>query len=155
PPQLFMRPADARRVLARAIALAFLDGEWRGPPMVTRAAEALSAGGRWLRELVHDVRAAFPRPPHDMLDLLTDFIERNTAFPRVWWRGELDPIVRRPRTPAPQMGKMRWAVPELPTLADLAGWLRIQDAELAWLADCKGLERVAASPRLLRYRYRW
>jgi hypothetical protein len=150
-----MRPGASRRVVARAIALAFLDGPWRPAALASRAAEALAAGGLWLRELVQDVCASFPRAPSEAVDPLADFIDSHAAFRSVWSRRWLDATVRRWHTPPPAMALARWPVPRLDTLADLGAFLKLSDGVLAWLADEKGLERSVASPRLLRYRYRW
>ena len=53
------------------------------------------------------------------------------------------------------MGRMRWPVPALDTPADLAAMLDLHLGELAWLGDCRGLERRATDTRLQNYRYRW
>lgn len=150
-----MRRAEDRQHVARAIALAFLDGEWRAAPMAARAADALAAGGHWLRQLVQDVRGAFPDPPHAALDRLTRFIDEHADFREVWARGWIDLPVRHWHTPEPRMGAGRWPVPELPTTGALAEWIGVGIGELDWLADRKGLERTVRDPRLRRYRYRW
>ncbi len=150
-----MHGVDARRRVARGIALAFLGGEWRGAAMAYRAADALAAGGLWLRQLVVDVRVAFPLPPRDALERLTAFVEAHAAFDDVWSRGWLDPVVRHWYTPPAEMGRTPWPVPALPTLGALAAWLGVSAGQLDWLADRKGLERTVTRPRLLRYRYRW
>jgi hypothetical protein len=53
------------------------------------------------------------------------------------------------------MGRMRWPVPELATLGDLADFFEADIGHLQWLADARGLERLVASPRLRNYRYSW
>ena len=55
----------------------------------------------------------------------------------------------------PAMGRMPWPVPALDTPADLAAMLDLHMGELAWLGDCRGLERRATETRLQNYRYRW
>ncbi|MGH2898880.1 MAG: reverse transcriptase family protein, partial [Solirubrobacteraceae bacterium] len=55
--------------------------------------------------------------------------------------------------PAPQMGRMRWPVPALASVGELAAFLELSDGELAWLADTRGLERTASDERLRNYAY--
>ena len=146
---------EARRVVARGIALALLAGEWRSAAMAYRAADALAAGGQWLRQLVQDVRIEFPAPPLDSLDRLTAFVDRNAAFRDVWSRRWLDPVIRHWYAPPVPVGEAPWPVPALPGTGALAAWLGIEAGQLDWLADRKGLERTVGSETLRRYRYRW
>jgi hypothetical protein len=46
-------------------------------------------------------------------------------------------------------------VPALDTVADVAAFLELEPRTLDWLADARGWERDAASPRLRNYRYAW
>ena len=48
-----------------------------------------------------------------------------------------------------------WSVPKLTTECELADWLQISPAQLDWLADRKGLERLAHPEPLRNYVYRW
>ncbi len=48
-----------------------------------------------------------------------------------------------------------WGVPALPTTGDIAAWLGEEVEQLAWLADWRGLARLARDPRLSHYVYRW
>lgn len=150
-----MRRHDARWRVAHGIALAVLAGEWHGAAMAYRAADALGAGGLWLRQLVQDLRAAFPAPPLDAVDGLTRFVDEHPAFREVWSQRWLDPIVRTWYLPPLAMAAPPWPVPALPSLGELAAWLGVTTEVLAWMADRKGIERTARSPRLLRYRYAW
>ena len=51
------------------------------------------------------------------------------------------------------MGALRWPVPRIDTVGDLAAWLELEPGELAWFADVRGLERVRRDERLRHYRY--
>lgn len=53
------------------------------------------------------------------------------------------------------MGRMRWAVPAIATLADLGDFLEADIGHLQWLADPHQLERLVASEQLRNYRYAW
>jgi hypothetical protein len=96
------------------------------------------------------VLALYPRPPADrpreLAALIARQIPRQPAGP---------PHVRRWRAFEPAMGRMRWPVPELATVGAVADWLDVDAAQLAWLADVRGLERAVADERLRHYRYTW
>jgi len=53
------------------------------------------------------------------------------------------------------MGSLRWPVPQLDTVEDLAGWLGLTAGELDWFADRRGWERTAGDERLRHYRGSW
>ena len=53
------------------------------------------------------------------------------------------------------MGPRRWPVRQLDTIGDLSSWLGLDDGELAWFADRRGLERGAPVEALRHYRRRW
>jgi RNA-directed DNA polymerase len=63
--------------------------------------------------------------------------------------------VRRWLAFEPQMARAPWPVPEIPSPGELAAWLGEGDAQLAWLADVRGLERTVADRRLRHYTYTW
>jgi hypothetical protein len=65
------------------------------------------------------------------------------------------PRVRRWLLAELEMGRRPWPVPELPSLAALAGALGLELPQLDWLADTRGLERTVADQRLRNYRYDW
>jgi RNA-directed DNA polymerase len=147
--------AAIRETVARGLASAFLAGEWSRNELLFRATDALGTGGRWLRFLVHDVLAAFPAPPHDVRDSLARFILSHEKFQEAWSRRELRARFRHWYSDAPAMALPRWPVRRLDTLADVAQWLNLDMSDLEWLADRKGLERVARETKLQNYRYTW
>ena len=51
------------------------------------------------------------------------------------------------------MGRLRWPVPQLASLRDLAEFTELSHSQLEWLADVRGLERTVADERLRNYRY--
>ena len=147
-------PRQTRTGVARALAAAFLAGEWDRDAMATRAADMLGRRPRWLGVVVADARAAHPTRPADTPRTLVAAVE--------WSLRRLDAAGRLPKPPrripvahfAPEMGPMRWPVPAAATPADLAALLDLHPGELMWLVDRRGLERRAA-PRLRNYRYGW
>lgn len=159
-----MYSARARGVLASGLADAFLAGGWDQAGLTERAGWALDRRPDWLDGLVGEVLSAYHRPPADRPRELARFIEvvlagLTAAAPTAGEEGpELEPELEPPRirrwlVATPQMGRRRWPVPELPTVGELAAFLRVSDGELAWLADVRGLERTAADGRLRHYWY--
>ena len=146
------------RALARGLGNAFLDGPWEPAAMLERAAEVVGARRRWLRPVIRQVLAAYPRPPRDRPRELAAFIagcERvitavNTARPG-------RPVRARRIPPAPtEMAAHRpWPVPLLNNERDLARLLELDPDELPWFADVRGLQRRAPSGPLHHYRYQW
>ena len=136
--------------MADALAAAFLAGPWTREAMVRRGAGVLRPRPRWMRGVVRDVLALYPRPPADRHRELAAVIER--AIPH---GPERRPHVRRWLRFEPEMARTRWPVPELASPGDLAAWVGVDPGQLAWLADVRGLEREVADERLRHYRYTW
>jgi RNA-directed DNA polymerase len=147
-------PPQTRTGMARALAAAFLEGEWEPDAMADRAAAALGRRPRWLGIVARQAHATFPLRPVDAPRALTVAVDRSLRGLDA--RGRLGRPARRIPVvaTAPEMGPMRWPVPPAATPTDLAALLDLHPGELAWLADRRGMERRAA-PRLRNYRYRW
>ena len=147
-------PGATRTDIARALAAAFLDGEWEPGGMAERARTVLGRRPRWLGMVVRESHAAYRWRPADAPRALAATVDRSLR--------ELDARGRLGRPPrsvpgavlAPGMGRTRWPVPAAATTADLAAILDLHAGELGWLADRRGIER-RAPPRLRNYRYRW
>lgn len=147
---MYDRPT--RTYLSTCLADAFLAGEWDEIGLLSRADGALHRRPRRLRSLVRAVLTLYLHPPRDRPRELAALIE-------LWLSGQptdlLDEPVRVRRWPLaePAMARRRWPVPEIASLGELAAFLEVQDTELAWFADVRGLERVAGDERLRHYRY--
>jgi hypothetical protein len=151
------RAARYRRLLAEALAAAFLDGAWSPPDMTERGAVALGRSPRWLAPLARRTHAAFAVAPADRLGEVASAIERDAAFDKVLWDRDGVPRIRRFFAPSPAMALAHadWGVPPLPTTGDIAAWLGEDVSRLAWLADWRGLSRHASDARLRHYVCRW
>ena len=143
-----------RRGLSHPLAGAFLAGAWTEDAMVRRARAALDRpAGTWLRVLAREVLAGYHRPPADRPRELAAYVEIVLGEQRT-----LAPAPRSRHPPVgvePAMARMPWAVPEIPTLGDLAAFLDLEAGALEWFADVRGLERHVADARLRHYRYAW
>jgi len=138
-------------IISRAIASAFLDGEWREDEMIVRLTLALGVRRPWMRKLARAALRAFPRPPGDARDLLARTLECSTDFAAAA-RDRL--VVRRWPLPEPAMGRTPWPVPTATTLGELARVLGTEIDELTVLADRKSISRESAE-HMRHYTYRW
>jgi RNA-directed DNA polymerase len=145
--------ADRRaRVTANGIATALLAGPWRRLEMVHRVAASLglARAPRWIGTLTGEVLDAYRDAPADRPRELAVFVRTTQGWatgttptpPSVQrWQPRPTAVVRRP-----------FAVADLPDLGALTRLLDLDQGELAWFADHRGLERTVAEP--LRH-YRW
>jgi hypothetical protein len=131
---------------AEALARAFLAGDWSEAGLTASGSAVFDRRPRRLRRVVREVLALYHRPPLDRPRELARVIEgvlREAPPVRHWAAFE------------PAMGRMRWRVPELTTLAEVADLLEADVGHLQWLADARGLERVVEREQLRNYRYSW
>lgn len=145
---------------SRNLAAALVHGEWTPAQLHKHATLAVGPRKRWLKPLLNRVQLAFPQLPR--LNALAVFlaadVELNAVRAKYFKKHHLPLAPARyystpARMQAPSAPVVRF-VPELQTLAQLAGWLGIPVARLNWYADRKGLNRSAAE-NLRHYRYRW
>ncbi len=140
---------------ASGIATALLAGPWRRPEAVRRVAVALgyARAPRWVGTLVGEVLGAYREAPADRPRELAAFLVTTAG----WERGrdaDVAPRVVR-RTPVPtRVVRRRFPVREVPDLTALARLLDVDQGELAWFADVRGLERTAPDEALRHYRWR-
>lgn len=154
PPRTGALVSVSRRaqVTADGIATALLAGPWRRPQMVRRVAVCLgfARAPRWAGTLVGEVLDAYRDAPADRPRELAAFV----ATTRGWVTGTevVPPPVRRWQPRPTAVVRRPFAVADLSDLAALARLLDLDQGELAWFADVRGLERTVAEP--LRH-YRW
>ena len=138
----------------RALAYAFLDGDWSEEGLIRRGALVAGHSRPPLRKLIRRVLRAYPRPPWDRVreltawlmavDLKKDDPDSTLYFSPTRWL-----------TYQPAMGEMRWPTPAIPTLGELAHFFGLIGSELDWFADVRSLEQRVVDERLRHYRYRW
>ena len=138
-----------RTAAAVALSAAFLDGPWTtAAALAGRGAEALDVTPRRLRATARAVLDAYRTPPRDRPRELAAFVQALPSYERLWRRGR-PPQVRRHATPTVAMAPMRWQVPPIDSMADLASWADLSAAHLDWYADVRSLERSV--PAVLRH----
>ncbi|MEK6235388.1 MAG: reverse transcriptase family protein [Planctomycetales bacterium] len=137
----------SERNVARALARAFLAGDWSKAGM-TRRGEDLLGGWKWIRAVAKRVTARFTGKRPGWREL-SEFIQ---PFLRPHGVAAMDlggPML--PARNAPAAGKL----PPLESASDLAFWLGLRVEELEWFADCRRGERRSPQGPLRHYRYRW
>ncbi len=136
-----------REDLATALALAFLDGDWRRPALVDRGRVVLGRRPRWLSQLAGQLLEQYPRPPRDRPRELATVLRTLPAADRA--------TGARPLRVVPAGTRMvvnPWRLPELHDLADLAAAVRLSEGDLAWFADVRRMARHTAVEPLRHYR---
>ena len=159
--------------IARRVALALLDGEWK---LDAIGARLLALGGLededededgaegdeevddedrgprwWAFQLLQDC-AQLESPTRYGL---TAWLLKHPAFAALLatrWRPR---PVWRALTARPEMSEQPWSVPVLTTHRDLADWLAIDREELTVLADRRSISRTSREERHRHYRYAW
>jgi RNA-directed DNA polymerase len=117
--------------------------------LLERGGETFGRRPRWLGRIVSGVLDVYHRPPLDRPKELAQVIDALLAERRV----RVIPPVARWFTFEPEMGRMRWHVPPLRTLPELADFLELDIGHLQWLADARGWERHVPDEQLRNYRY--
>lgn len=136
-----------RQDLARALANAFLAGQWDQPGLVDSGALVIRRRARWLPVLSRQVLALYPHPPADRPRELAAVIATRPAAGRT---GTARPL-NRPVSPT-RMVTNPWHLPVLNDLSDLAVLLNLSAPELAWFSDPRHWARSAATAALQHYR---
>ena len=149
------RGARHSATVARALAGAFLAGEWDPVSMGRRGKRALGDRRKWLVDLAHVVRAGFPERPGDRPPELAEFIAACEVFVAALHDPDRPLRVRVWMAAPTEVGVTRWPVPPIPDLTVLAAWLGVSAGRLAWFADCRSMERTTSDERLRHYRRQW
>lgn len=139
--------ADHPALVAKALAYAFLAGDWDPPAMTRRGQSAVGQRRVWVRDLALAARHQFPEGARDRPRELAEFLAGCEAMSGA--------TVSRWFVPGTAMGARRWTVAELHSVRDLQDLLGLTVTDLQWFADVKHLERTVADEALRHYRYTW
>jgi RNA-directed DNA polymerase len=145
---------NAHDQVADGLATALLAGPWEHRTMIGRAREALGRrrSPTWLGRLVDQVLEAYRDPPADRPRELAAYLQVCPAWGIAWQHRHRPPQITV-WTPVPtRIVDRPWPIADLPDLAALAQLFAVDQGELAWFADVRGLERRCASK--LRH-YTW
>ncbi|WGL51333.1 reverse transcriptase family protein [Nocardioides sp. BP30] len=138
-----------RADLARALAAAFLGGEWTEEALVAGGVEVLGRRTGWLTALARQTLDLLPRAPVDRPRELATLIASRPAAAKPKAR-RARPLLQ-PVSPT-RMAANRWQLPALDDIGALAGLLRVDSGELDWFADPRRWARQTDEPRLQHYR---
>src|SRR5205814_1133109 len=119
------------------------------------AAGAFERRPRWLIQVARHALAIYRDRPADRPRELVAVLDARLAEMAAAGHLPRPPAVRHVSLFEPAMGRMRWQVPEIATIADLAASLDLHIGELEWLADRRLLERSVRDRRLRNYHYTW
>jgi hypothetical protein len=136
-----------RKDLARALAGAYLAGEWTIPGLVESGALVIRRRARWLPALTRQVLELYPRAPLDRPRELAEVIARLPAADRA---GSTKPLAF-PTAPT-RMVSNRWRLEQMHDLRDVMSLLDLTDPELAWFSDPRHWARTTSEPPLQHYR---
>jgi RNA-directed DNA polymerase len=143
----------ARQQVASGLATAMLAGPWTRTAVLVRATTAIGrrTPPKWLGALVDQVLDAYHDRPGDRPRELAAYLQTCPAWALAWQHRRPPRIVQWAPVPT-EMGRTPWPIAELPDLGALARLLDVDQGELAWFADTRGLER-RVTQRLRHYRW--
>lgn len=133
--------------LARALAAAFLSGDWDEDGLIASGTVVLRRRPAWLRPVVRQLLEVYRTAPLDRPRELAAVVQtRPSAVRAGTTRPRLCPVA------ATRMVSNPWHLPVLHDLADLAALLGLTPSGLAWVADPRHLARETGTPALQHYR---
>ena len=148
-----------RRLLAVALADAFLAGRWTPAGLATSGWASLGVRHRWLARLAAEVLSAYQEPPLDRPRELAAYIELTDTLDEVERRASAlrrpFPVARHRITVPTEMTRRPFPVVPLDHAGSLAELLGCSMSELLWFADTKRWLRRGRAEPLQHYRSRW
>jgi len=145
-------------LVAHALADAMLAGPCEMEGFVERAAWLLGRKHRWLaplcKRMFHTFGSSLEQRDRSRL---VDWLRRDRGYQKAWLAARPPRIARyvldAPRMSPRQGGLAACALPDLPTLGDLAAWLGVTGSELDWFADVRSMNTPDGP--LCHYQYVW
>lgn len=143
--------------IADSLAEAMLRGPFEEADLVAAIHSHLGRPQAFARSLVRRAVAYFGTTGRPRRHVLRAFLQGDDGLHRA-----LKKLPRRlpmelevTHTMQPVPAAQHWQVPPICDAGALMRWLRLGEGEMLWLADPKGLERLALEEKLRNYRYRW
>ena len=150
--------------MRHAVALGLADAMLAGPATVrsatSRCARVLGEKHAWIAALAGAMIHGFGTTWHSGVRReLALAILRSPHLDEAWLGGERPRLRSVPLRP-PRMGPrpaqlQRCALPDLPTVGDIAAWLKLSSRELEWFAGRRGARSGPDDERLRHYSYHW
>lgn len=140
--------------VARGLAFACLAGPWERSALRERAIIALGRSHPWLEELVASVLRQFAEPPHHDSAALVKFIAGYESLELEAWSPSKRPRIVHWFPSHARSQPLRFDLPLLDTVDDIARLLDVSETELSWFADRSGRLR-SVHEQLRHYTGRW
>jgi len=160
PPNLSPKLSNSRliSVLARSIQA----GNLEESAILARCSQTLGRKWRWLAKVARRCEEHFAGKTRPRLSEIVAFLNDDPSLDYAWIRYRTELTIENWLTQSPTMQPVvaaaSWAIPAIESLGELAEWLRLDGAELSWLADLKGFGAkpgaVQEQPKLAHYNYR-
>ncbi len=147
-------------MLALALADAVLAGPADTAAMARTMTDALGQSWPWVLPVCRRLRRRAGDDLHAYTrDEVADIICDHVGYDQAWSTPETVPRIHRyclqaARPPEKTPWQAELAVPALATMGDLARWLCLPVAELAWYAD-QWRTNTPSTPQMRHYHYRW
>ena len=145
-------------VLARSI----LAGDLDETGIAQRCAKALGRRWRWIGPMSRRCVERFAGKTRPRLSGVITFLRADPGLDDAWARYCKELTIAEwlhdPQKMQPVATASAWPLPAIESLRDLAQWLHLDESELAWFSDLKGLGAkggyVQSNAKLAHYNYR-
>lgn len=145
-------------VLARSI----LAGDLDEAEIAERCAKTLGRKWRWIGQMARRCVDQFAGKTRPRLSDVIAFLRDDPSLDYAWTRYRTELAIAEwlhdSQRMLPIAAASEWTIPAIESLRDLAHWLHLDESELAWFADLKGLaakDRVHRNnSKLAHYNYR-
>ena len=144
--------------LVSALARSILTGEATEEEIVARLSRTLGRKWRWIRPLARRYLESFASRPRPKRRDVIAFLLRDQGFGRArgkYWRElRIAEWIAGPRQMDPVAPAKEWAIPAISSVGELASWLELNESDLEWFGDLKGIGAGRIDAKLSHYHYR-
>jgi RNA-directed DNA polymerase len=159
PASLYAMRLSPLEQVTYAIADAMLAGPAEPDSIVERMTRSLGGRTEWMVGLARKVVKRFGLRWDSVDRKEVSMVVAGTPGFVAAWRSDMRPVIvqvlrRAPvqRLPPPRLREV--ALPQVPTLGDLASWLEVEATDLEWFADCWRVMPQSAGTPLHHYSYK-
>ena len=154
PPPAHMLTSALVAVLANAI----LSAEAETDAIAAGLSHVLGRNWRWIRPLAGRYLQTFAGRTSPRRREVVTFLRDDPGFVEACQKHRhqlrISHWTTGPQSMRPVASAANWAIPQIESVAGLAGWLELTPLELRWFADLKGLGYKRPQARLEHYHYR-